>query len=168
MAITKKKFWQKNKDSTTDTWLTPPEIIIACGDFDLDPCCPATLPWTTAINSYSLDGRGEDGLALPWEGRVWLNPPYSNWVPFVKKLKEHGNGIALIFARTETRGFFDHVWNSADSILFLKRRIRFYKLDGTLGGSGTVPSVLIAYGTDNADKLEEASKTLEGKYIKLK
>lgn len=169
MATTNtKKFWQKNKESTTDTWLTPPEIIKACGDFDLDPCCPATLPWNTATNSYSLDGKGEDGLVLPWEGRVWLNPPYSNWVPFVKKLKEHGNGIALIFARTETRGFFDHVWNSADSILFLKRRIRFYKPDGTLGGSGTVPSVLIAYGKDNEVLLEKASKTLEGKYIKLK
>jgi len=142
----------------------PPSLINALGKFDLDPCCPNNLPWKTAQSFYSLE-NGQDGLILPWEGRVWLNPPYSNWAPFLEKLKLHGNGIALIFVRTETKGFFDHVWNDAHSILFLKRRIKFVKADLSGGGSSTAPSVLIAYGENNGKAL--CNSGLEGRFINL-
>lgn len=159
------KFYSVNKDTTTDVWLTPPGIITSLGEFDLDPCCPNNLPWKTAKNYYSLE-NGHDGLKLPWIGRIWLNPPYSNWVPFLEKLKKHNNGTSLIFARTETKGFFDHIWENADSILFLKRRVKFVKADLTPGGSSTAPSVLIAYGKNNTEALEKCG--LEGKLVKLK
>lgn len=32
-----------------DEWLTPPNIIINLGPFDLDPCAPVIRPWNTAI-----------------------------------------------------------------------------------------------------------------------
>ena len=159
------KFYQTDKENTTDVWLTPPNLINSLGEFDLDPCSPNNLPWETAKKFYSLENN-QDGLALEWNGRIWLNPPYSTWVPFMEKLKIHNNGIALIFARTETRGFFDHVWNDADSILFLKRRVKFVKSDLSGGGSSTAPSVLIAYGANNTKSLEESG--LDGKLIRLK
>lgn len=158
------KFYQIDKDNTTDVWLTPPSMIESLGEFDLDPCSPNNLPWKTAKSFYSLD-NDQDGLLLPWDGRIWLNPPYSNWVLFMEKLKKHNNGIALIFARTETKGFFDHVWNDAHSILFLKRRVKFVKKDLSGGGSSTAPSVLIAYGENNTEALIDSG--LEGKLIKL-
>lgn len=159
------KFYSINKEITTDVWLTPPNLINSLGEFDLDPCCPNNLTWKTAKTFYSLENN-QDGLSLEWNGRIWLNPPYSNWVRFIEKLKIHGNGIALIFARTETKGFFEHVWNDADSILFLKRRVKFIKSDLSETGSSTAPSVLIAYGKDNTKALEDSG--LEGKLIKLK
>lgn len=159
------KFYSTDKNITTDVWLTPPALITSLGEFDIDPCCPNNLPWKTAKEFYSLE-NGQDGLKLPWLGRVWLNPPYSNWVPFLEKLKNHNNGISLIFARTETKGFFDHVWENADSILFLKRRVKFVKADLSSGGSSTAPSILIAYGKNNTEALEKCG--LEGKLIKLK
>lgn len=159
------KFYQTDAINTTDIWLTPPNLIEKLGEFDLDPCCPNFLPWKTAKIFYSLDNN-QDGLQLPWFGRVWLNPPYSNWVPFLKKLKEHNDGIALLFARTETRGFFDNIWSDADSILFLKKRVRFVKADLSGGGSATAPSVLIAYGKNNTRSLEKSG--IDGKLIKLK
>ena len=159
------KFYQVDSSNTTDVWLTPPSLINSLGEFDLDPCCPNNLPWKTAKKFYSLE-NGQDGLGLDWEGRVWLNPPYSNWVPFMEKLKKHGNGIALIFARTETRGFFNHVWNDADSILFLKRRVKFVKSDLSGGGASTAPSVLIAYGQNNTQAIKLSG--VEGKLIQLK
>jgi hypothetical protein len=165
MTILNKSFYQVDKSSTTDIWLTPPSLIDSLGVFDLDPCCPNNLPWKTADKFLSLE-NGEDGLKIPWNGRVWCNPPYSNWASFLEKLKIHNNGIALIFARTETKGFFDHVWDSADSILFLKRRVKFIKSDFTGSGSTTAPSVLIAYGRSNTVALENCG--LEGKLIKLK
>lgn len=84
----------------------------------------------------------------------------------MEKLKKHQNGIALFFARTETKGFFDHVWNDAHSILFLKRRVKFVKADLSGGGPSTAPSVLIAYGQNNTEALEKSG--IEGKLIRLK
>ena len=78
------KFYSTDK-KTTDVWLTPPNIIEALGKFDLDPCCPTGMKWKTANKFYSLDNN-ENGLSLPWQGRIWLNPPYSNWGPFMKKI----------------------------------------------------------------------------------
>lgn len=159
------KYYRKaKKKKTTDVWLTPVDLINALGVFDLDPCCPNNLPWKTAESFYSLD-NGQDGLKLPWIGRVWLNPPYSNWTPFVEKLKLHGSGIALIFARTETNGFFDHVWNGAHSVLFLKKRIKFLKGDFTSKHAAPTPSVLISYSEADTDALRNSG--LEGKLIIL-
>lgn len=158
-------FFNREKETSTDIWLTPPDIINSLGTFDLDPCCPNNLSWKTANTFYSIE-NGQNGLLLEWWGRVWLNPPYSDWVSFIKKLKEHGNGIALIFARTETKGFFEHIWEDADSILFLKRRIKFIRHDLSKCSSSTAPSVLIAYGKNNTISLEKSG--LEGKLIKLK
>jgi hypothetical protein len=159
------KFYQTDKNITTDVWLTPPEIIQQLGQFDLDPCCPNNLPWKTANKFYSLE-NGEDGLSLPWEGRIWLNPPYSDWAPWLKKLKEHGNGIALIFAKTETKAFFDHIWEDAHSIFFIKKRLRFIKHDFSAAGASTAPSVLIAYGQQNTDSFKTLN--IQGKLIVLK
>lgn len=157
-------FYQKS-DISSDKWYTPPDLVAKLGPFDLDPCSPNNLPWKLADKFYSLE-NGEDGLALPWEGRIWLNPPYSCWGKFLEKLSNHNNGISLIFARTETKSFFDFIWNKADSILFIKRRIKFIKSDFSGSGSSTAPSVLIAYGANNTAALENSG--IEGKLVKLK
>lgn len=94
--------------SGTDVWLTPPAIIKALGEFDLDPCASLDRPWDTAKKHYTIE---DNGLAQVWSGRVWCNPPYGpGMAPFLKRMVEHKNGIALIFARTETKAFFDYVW----------------------------------------------------------
>jgi hypothetical protein len=61
----------------------------------------------------------------------------------------HNNGIALVFARTETRAFFHHVWPFAGALLFLRGRLTFYTPQGfsaPMGHNSGGPSVLIAYG----------------------
>jgi len=89
-----------------DEWLTPPEILAALGHFDLDPCAPIIRPWPTATNHYTIE---DNGLIQPWEGRVWLNPPYGKYVwKWLDKLSKHKSGIALIFARTGTINFVAH------------------------------------------------------------
>ncbi len=159
------KFYSIDKKITTDVWLTPKWILDKLGHFDLDPCSPNNMPYKIADKYYSLENN-EDGLLLPWEGRIWLNPPYSNWGKFLEKLSKHNNGIALIFARTETKAFFSYIWECADSILFLKKRLKFSRLDGTYGGGSTCPSVLIGFGRNNSDILEKSG--IEGKFIRLK
>jgi len=147
-----------------DEWLTPPDIIKGLGKFDLDPCSPIDRPWDTAKEHYSIL---DDGLKQDWKGRVWLNPPYgkeaSEWL---EKLVYHKNGIALIFARTETEMFFKHIWSKADALLFFKGRLYFHHVDGERAKANAgAPSVLIAYGEENVKALEKVSDW--GKLIKL-
>lgn len=149
----------------SDEWLTPPEIIQSLGHFDLDPCSPIKRPWPTADKHYTIQ---DNGLYSPWAGRVYMNPPYGRQMEkWMAKMAAHGNGIALIFARTETNTFFKYVWEHADAILFLKGRLTFYKVDGTKGHfNGGAPSCLIAYGKENHESLFNCG--LEGKLISLK
>jgi hypothetical protein len=74
--------------------------------------------------------------------------------------------VALVFARTETRAFFDHVWGKATAILFLKGRLKFHKPNGELGGTAGSPSVLIAYGEADAETLKNCN--INGKYIRIR
>ena len=141
----------------SDEWLTPPDIIWALGaPFDLDPCCPPIMPWSTARKHFC---KAQDGLSQKWEGRVWLNPPFGKEAAkWMAKLAEHGNGIALIPARTETRMFFESVWDRATAICFLRGRPHFYRVDGTRApfNSGA-PICLVAYGKLNGDALRCAN-----------
>ena len=147
-----------------DEWLTPPELINALGTFDLDPCSPINRPWETAGLHYTIN---DDGLFMKWEGRVFCNPPYGKeTAKWLSKCAEHGNAIALTFARTETKMFFETVWNKAHAVLFLKGRLRFYHVTGKQGDSAGAPSVLIAYGEGNANSLQTSK--LRGKFIRLK
>ncbi len=148
-----------------DEWLTPPEIIQALGEFDLDPCSPIDRPWDTAKNHYS---KNDNGLDCIWFGRIWCNPPYGKetW-KWLRKLSNDGNGIALIYARTETDNFFKYVWEKADAILFIKGRLHFYSVKGEraiMNAGG--PSCLVAYGKENVKALENSS--IGGKLVYLR
>lgn len=151
--------------SGTDTWLTPHHIIAALGgpdSFDLDPC--AYPEWPTAKTGICLP---DDGLAVEWFGRVWLNPPYgSETFDWMDRLADHGTGTALIFARTETAGFFASVWRRATALLFLEGRLHFHHADGRRAKANSgAPSVLVAYGAHDASILRDCQ--LPGAYVSL-
>lgn len=137
-----------------DEWLTPPEILCALGKFDLDPCAPVPerRPWPMAGRHYTLM---DDGLSKPWKGRVWLNPPYGRQTgEWLARLADHGNGIALVFARTETEMFFNHIWGKADSVLFIRGRLFFHHATGARARHNSgAPSCLVAYGRRNTRAL---------------
>lgn len=139
----------------TDDWITPPEIIKALGPFDLDPCASDNQPWSTAKVHYTVNGLS---TAWPSLSRVWLNPPYGlKSRPWLERMVEHNNGIALLFARTETDMFHRYVWPHADGMLFIRGRLTFYNSAGmraqrNAGG----PSVLVAYGEKNLMALEKS------------
>ena len=140
----------------TDEWLTPRSLVEALGPFDLDPCAPLVRPWPTAALHYT---EGDDGLALPWTGSVWLNPPYGPQTgKWLARGADQGNTLALVFARTETDAFFRHVWERADALYFLRGRLTFCTVDGKPAqhNSGG-PSVLVAYGQTMADRLRAFS-----------
>ncbi len=98
--------------SETPEHYTPDEIItavVACmGGIDLDPCSNShEAPNVPAALHYT---RADDGLAQPWQGCVYMNPPYGREIdPWIAKLvSEYETGavseaIALVPARTDTQ-----------------------------------------------------------------
>lgn len=149
-------------------WLTPRHIIKTLGPFDLDPCAaPEPRPWPTAAHHYV---EANDGLSLPWHGRIWLNPPYGRQTGrWLARLADHGTGTALIFARTETNMFFENGWGRADAMLFLRGRLHFCRPDGMAAGDAGAPSVMIAYGGEDAERLYDSARTdaIPGHFVAL-
>lgn len=140
----------------TQEWLTPPAILKALGPFDLDPCAPAERPWDMARHHFT---KTEDGLSLPWFGFVWLNPPYSTiecglWL---QRLAEHGRGIALVFARTETEWFHRWVWQEASAVLFPRGRLYFHLPSGKRAkGNAGHGSAIVAYGMNASGRIRRS------------
>lgn len=128
----------QNHKGKSDTWLTPLRIINSLGHFDLDPC--GYKGHKTAQDIFY-----ERGDEFKWYGRVWLNPPYSEVGLWLDMLAEHGRGIALVFARTDTRWAQRH-FEKASSVFFLKGRIKFLNdkfQESTNAGHG---NMLLSYG----------------------
>jgi hypothetical protein len=134
-------------------WLTPPGWIEALGAFDLDPCASVAQPWPTAHQMWT-----ECGLERPWDGSVWLNPPYGPpkvIEPWMSRMALHRNGVACIPARTETRCWFKYVWPTAELILFAQGRPHFHKpkSGARAKDNSGAPIALVAYGKPSAAKL---------------
>ena len=155
--------------SGKDEWLTPPELIKALGPFDLDPCGPVKYPFTFEGQPKKIYTCFDDGLGKVWDGFVWLNPPYSTAGKWFGKLAGHPpGGVALIFARTETSAFHEHVWGKASALFFFKGRLKFYHASGRIGEASPAPSVLVAYGDEAARRLPLAAGFQAGKLVNLR
>ena len=98
--------------SRTAEHYTPETIIaptLAClGEIDLDPCSDGGDP--PSIPAHTHYTAADDGLAHPWHGRIYMNPPYGREIgDWVEKLcAEHEAGrvteaIALLPSRTDTQ-----------------------------------------------------------------
>lgn len=132
----------------SDEWYTPQFIFDGLGtSFDLDPCSPGDNVFccVPAARSYV---RAQNGLVQPWEGFVFMNPPFggrNGHVPWIRKFLEHGNGIAIVRAYTSSGWFHD--WAvKAHALLFPRGKTKFVRPDGTIGGQPGGGVVLLAMG----------------------
>lgn len=171
--IVKKGFTHDNINNLTNSWYTPKHIFDSLDlEFDLDPCAPLTnttnvlgvvggVSWIPVRKVYT---HISNGLTQPWEGRVWLNPPYGRETKlWLQKMDTHRDGISLLFARTDCQWFHDYC-TKATAINFLKGRLKFIDSEGVTGKSGAgAGSMLVAWGHENAD----AIKKVKGLYIDL-
>lgn len=143
----------------TDEWYTPPELLTPLNlTFDLDPCSPAdrSLIHVPAKKWYTKE---DDGLNSPWQGLVFMNPPFggrNGHVPWLKKFLEHGNGIALVRAYTSAGWFHD--WAvKAETMLFPRGKTKFIRSDGTIGKSPGHGIVLLGMGHTANKALEQSN-----------
>jgi len=129
---------------TSDDYWTPKWVFDALGiTFDLDVACPPKGPAHTPCRAYYT--QETNGLASPWHGNVWMNPPYSKTSPWARKFMQHRNGICLVpFAKS---AWANELWEDADAIVMMPSTMKFEQ------GSIFIQTMLAAYGYNNAQAL---------------
>ena len=143
----------------SDEWFTPSRVFDALGcHFDLDVAAPILC--YCAEEHVPCDRRMIcGGLTKPWDGFVWMNPPFGgrNGVePWLDRFFAHGDGIALTPDRTSAPWFWS-AWAKADATLFT-RKISFLRPDGTSGKSPSNGTALFAAGDRAVAALSRAHR----------
>lgn len=108
----------------TDHWCTPEAITSLLPEFDLDPC---SNPNST-VRAKRRVMLPEDGLAVPWEGLVFCNPPYSNVMPWVQKAvssKAAATTVFLLKLDPTTKWYEAVIRNQTQRPRDFRKHIRF-------------------------------------------
>lgn len=139
----------------SDDWYTPAYIFDALDcRFDMDVAAPVDGPRYVPTNRW----LSSDGLTMPWDGFVWMNPPFghqSTKRAWLRRFFEHGNGIALVPDRTSAP-WWQEFAPMADAILFVGGKIKFERPNGTVGESPGTGTCLFAAGDHAASVLRRS------------
>lgn len=120
-------------DIVRDLWSTPSELVAwmesEYGDYDIDAA--ASKENAVCEKFYSKE---TNCLKRWWGGNkhIWLNPPYSNITPFVKKAieqMEHNNQIDILLPCDTSTGWFYEAQQRAAEIIWITGEV--YQEDGT-------------------------------------
>lgn len=147
---------------------TPEHIITLAaelmGAIDLDPCSNSRVwPNVPAAKHYTA---ADNGLAHPWPGRVYLNPPYGRkigqWTEYMRSQYEHGpcsQALALLPARTDTR-WMKHLRKYPRC--YIHGRLKFI---GNSAGA-PFPSVLVYLApAANIDRFYQLTQSMGDVYV---
>ena len=146
--------------NNTDEWLTPDCVLRGLGCFDLDPCAHPAHRTRCAAQGYCLPE--ENGLLLPWSGRVWLNAPFGRELPkWINRMALHNNGVMIGAARVETE-WFRVGWQTAQAVLFPYGRVYYLHSDLTPRKDVPFPSAIMAFGAANVEALHRLRSSLPG------
>ena len=139
---------------TSDECYTPRSLFDQLDiEFALDPAsCPPELSAVPARRMFTIEA---DGRALPWEGRGWMNPPYSKPSPWVDRFIEHGHGIALLPVANNAR-WMARLWADAAGVGLWSDAL-FNRADGSKYGI-PMASLLWAMGGDCVEAIGRVSR----------
>jgi hypothetical protein len=149
----KERFKAIATSAKSDEHYTPGDIVEAVLDcFDgllsLDPCSNShDAPNLPASTLYTID---DDGLKQAWRAStVYINPPYSETSPWVKKLLTHYQagevGQALVLVKSDNRvGWYAELMDSATAFCEYRGYIKF----GDASGSAPFASTIFYFGQE--------------------
>lgn len=145
-------------NSGENEWYTPSEYIDAACEvmhhIDLDPASSDIANRVVKASTYYTAEM--DGLSLPWQGRIWMNPPYSSDLigRFIDKLVEEAcninEAIVLVNNATETSWFSKAVGISS-AVCFPRGRVKFLDTDGNPKGAPLQGQALLYIGKNCSD-----------------
>lgn len=117
-----------------DRWCTPHEVlelVRQVGPIALDPCGDPDDVVGAALSVRLADG--DDGLAVEWgglggEGLVYVNPPYSDPEPWVRKAIDEADRAVLLLPANPDVGWFHAICRSPRAtVLLLEGRLAFLR-----------------------------------------
>jgi len=119
---------------TIDDFFTSDTIMAAVrktlGAIDLDPASHAVA--NRIVKAKEFYTAATDGLTRQWKGRVWLNPPFSQWEIWVPKIIGEWQGgcisamCVLCATRTLTAKYLSPIHKTCSAICILYGRIAFW------------------------------------------
>jgi len=162
-AVRERKRPHVANNSGNMEWYTPPEIIerarLVMGVIDCDPA--STAQANEIIRADCFYTIEDDGLTKPWNGCVWLNPPYgqpeiaqfAEAVVAKNAAREFDQACVLVNNATETN-WFQSMLRDCTAVCFLKGRVKFIDCDGNATGAPLQGQALLYFG-DDASVLQE-------------
>lgn len=128
---------------TGNDWYTPRWLFDAAGlVFDLDVAAPVNPAMRTCPALAYLTVI-EDGLACPWRGVVWCNPPYSAPAPWVTRFAAHQEGGLMLVPAARSR-WLGLLIGASDAVALVS--CEFSRPDGSLASPGGMALALAAKG----------------------
>ena len=116
--------WRQHERGETpeqkNEWYTPPWVFDLLGvTFDIDVAAPLDPDSrrVPARRHYTID---DDGLAQPWHGLIWCNPPYQTPSPWIDRWADHDNGLILTHASVRAKRTLK-LWHAADAIVMFSK-----------------------------------------------
>jgi hypothetical protein len=148
-----------DKQCAETVYFTPENILDAVrayfgGPIPLDPATEPTNP-TKALKFYT---EQMNGLVLPWDAPVFINPPFGTAiVPFIKRMDEYAKqGLQIIALLPCGARFSTKYWQAhalvpeLKAICFVKGRVKFLRPDGTVAKQNPYDSQIYGYNVDQS------------------
>ena len=134
----------------TSEWYTPLHIIDRArkcmGDIDLDPAS-ADMPqqWIKAWHYHTIDNPA----TKPWQGRVWLNPPFDDATKWVENLIQRyakGDVEQAVLLVNSALGYkwYEELWRLVP-VVCLRNRVCFIDANGIQSKTSAKKGQTIAY-----------------------
>ena len=103
------------------------------------------------------DNPDVDGLSIEWGNRVFVNPPYSNPLPWVEKAIEEskkGSFIVMLLRVDTSTKWFAKIIESKAKILWINGRLRYRKKSYKVFKNTPVPwaSMLVIFEKEVKEK----------------
>jgi phage N-6-adenine-methyltransferase len=136
--------------SSSSEWETPQDFFDRLNQeyhFILDVCATSS---NAKCPLYFT--KAEDGLSQPWKGICWMNPPYGReigeWIrkAYKSSLEDGTVVVCLLPARTDTKWWHEYVIPHAETIEFIRGRLKF-----SGKAPAPFPSALVVFGRAGVD-----------------
>lgn len=136
----------------SDDWYSPAWLVEAArqvlGGIELDPASCDAAQKVVQAGAYFT--KADDGLAISWFAEtVWLNPPYSQPLPWIQKLLRAFDGddveAALVLVNlTGAAEWARLLWHRDFPVCVFDKRVGFWRPSGeTKGGDRDQMAVLV-------------------------
>jgi len=149
------------KYTGNEEWYTPKKYIDMArevlGQIDIDPASNAFANEVVQATTYYT--KEDDGLSKEWQGKMWLNPPYSSIIAnFIDKTC-HSDVEAIVLTNNSTdTKWFAQAANNCAAMCFTYGRINFY--DDTAKKSSPTNGQAFFYFGNNVEKFNQVFKEI--------